>query len=206
MQSQPLLVSDILRFAAAAHPAREIVSRQIDEPIVTSNYAQLARRAGRLAGALTTMGVRPGERVATLAWNTIRHLELFYAVPGLGAVLNTVNPRLFEDQIAYILEHAEVARLFVESDLVPLVERLAPSVQGLRDVVVLCAADRLPANTLGAISYEALLDGREDCGRMAGAERKRRCVPLLHVWHHRRSQRRALQPSRGRAPRPRRRP
>ncbi len=114
MQPRPLQIIDILKFAAAAHGRVEIVSRLVDEPIARLNYAAALKRAGRAAQALRTLGVKSGDRVASLAWNTHRHFELFYAAPGLGAVLNTVNPRLFDDQIVYILNHAEAGVLLFD--------------------------------------------------------------------------------------------
>lgn len=106
MQRTPLLISSILKYAAIAHPRREVVSRRIEGGIWRYGYAQLERRAGRAARALLALGVKTGDRVSTLSWNTHRHLELFYAAPGFGAVLHTANPRLFDDQIAYTINHA----------------------------------------------------------------------------------------------------
>src|SRR5215470_11690387 len=126
MQPRPLQIIDILKFAATAHGSVEIVSRLVDEPIARSTYAEELKRAGRAAKALAKLGVKSGDRVASLAWNTHRHFELFYAVPGMGAVLNTVNPRLFDEQIVYILNHAEAAVLLFDRTFLPLIERLAP--------------------------------------------------------------------------------
>src|SRR6185436_20150394 len=107
MQERPLLVSDILTHAERVHARGEIVSRTLEGPIHRMTYADLARRSRRVANALTALGVRGGERVATLAWNGYRHLELYFGVSGMGAVLHTVNPRLFPEQITYIVNHAE---------------------------------------------------------------------------------------------------
>jgi fatty-acyl-CoA synthase len=157
MQQTPLRIIDILSFAAAAHGRREIVSRLVEEPLWRYDYAGLLSRAGRCANALKRMGVREGDRVATLAWNTHRHLELFYAAPGLGAVLNTVNPRLFDEQIVYILNHAESRLLFFDKSFLPLVERLAPQFRSVEAYVMLSDEDRLAPGSVGARSYEALL-------------------------------------------------
>ena len=124
MQPFQLQISTVLRYAAAAHARREIVSRQIEGPIWRYDYRALAERAARAAHMLTNLGVRPGDRVSSLAWNTHRHLELFYAAPGFGAVLHTANPRLFDDQIIYTINHAESAVLLFESNLLAVVERL----------------------------------------------------------------------------------
>src|SRR3546814_9886348 len=107
MQSTPLLISSILDFAERAHGRREIVSRLIDEPLWRYDYAGLAVRARKAAQALRKLGVDAGGTVSSLAWNTHRHLELFYAVPGIGAVLHTANPPLHDEQIIYTLNNAD---------------------------------------------------------------------------------------------------
>ncbi|MDF7775360.1 long-chain fatty acid--CoA ligase [Sphingomonas sp. AOB5] len=162
MQTTPLQISAILRFAATAHGDREIVSRLIDEPIWRYDYAALERRAGRLARALVTLGVAPGDRVSSLGWNTHRHLELFYGVTGMGAVLHTANPRLAEDQIAYTIQHAGSGVLFFERNMLALVERLKPHLGQVRHYVMLSDDARLDPGTVGATGYEALLAGQED--------------------------------------------
>src|ERR1700712_3428597 len=106
MQRQPLLISSLIRHAARHHGGTEIVSREADGSIRRTDYAGIERRARFLADALRRMGVKDGDRVATLAWNSARHLEIFHAVAGMGAICHTVNPRLAPDDIAYILNHA----------------------------------------------------------------------------------------------------
>jgi acyl-CoA synthetase (AMP-forming)/AMP-acid ligase II len=161
MQQRPLLISDILRFAARAHPRVEIVSRRIDEPVFRYDYAGLERRVEKAAKALVGLGVGPGDRVASLGWNTNRHLELFYAVPGVGAVLNTVNPRLVDDQIVYIINHAENRALVFEKTFISLVERIAPRLQTVRTFVLLSDEPGHKPGTVSALCYETLLDARE---------------------------------------------
>ena len=107
MMDQPLLISSILRFAERFHGSVEIVSRTVDGAVHRSSWGEVARRSRKLANALIRMGVQPGDRVGTLAWNTHRHLELYYAVSGSGAVLHTLNPRLHHDQVTWIANHAE---------------------------------------------------------------------------------------------------
>ena len=102
MTQMPLLISQQIEFAAKFHPTVEVVTRTVQGPIVVSNWGQVAARARKLANALQGLGVKPGDRVATLAWNTQRHLELYFAVSGMGAVLHTVNPRLPVEQLRYI--------------------------------------------------------------------------------------------------------
>ena len=125
MQTPDLQIIDILKFAASAHARREIVSRLVDEPIWRYDYAACMARVSQCANALKRLGVRAGDRVASLAWNTHRHFELFYAVPGIGAVLHTVNPRLFDEQIIYTINHAGSSILFFDRNFQPLVERIA---------------------------------------------------------------------------------
>ena len=157
MQTEPLSTTAILRHAARNHGRREIVSRTVEGDIVRYGYADLAERAERLAKALTALGVRPGDRVATLAWNNHRHLELFFAVPGLGAVLHTVNPRLFEDQIRYILSHAGASVLLFEPSFADLVDRLAPQLPDLKTYVRLTDAAYFTPGGVGALCYETLV-------------------------------------------------
>jgi fatty-acyl-CoA synthase len=157
MQRTPLQISAILRYAADAHGTREIVSRLIDEPPWRYDYGALARRAAQAAHALERLGVRAGDRVSSLAWNTHRHLELFYAVTGIGAVLHTANPRLTDEQIAYTINHAESGILLVDRNLLGLVERIRPKLHTVRELV------SLSADPCGdAPSYERLIAVEDD--------------------------------------------
>jgi fatty-acyl-CoA synthase len=162
MQTTPLMISGILTYAAQAHGAREIVSKLIDEPNWAYDYAGLARRAAQAAHALKRLGVRPGDRVTSLAWNTHRHLELFYAVPGIGAVLHTANPRLFDEQIVYTINHAESGVLLFDRSFADLVDRIAPQLTSVKTFVMLSDRERTLAGSVGAISYEALIAGEAD--------------------------------------------
>ncbi len=157
MQDRPLQVIDILRFAARAHPSVEIVSRGVDEPIHRYDYRRLLQRVGQLASALLGLGVHSGDRVATLAWNTHRHLELFYAVPGVSAVLHTVNPRLAEDQIVYVVNHGGSEVLAFERTFLSLVARLAPRLSSIRHFILLGGASEEELGPLPAIRYETLI-------------------------------------------------
>ncbi len=161
MQEHPLLISSILRHAARHHRASRIVSVDAAGAISRSGYPEMEARASQLAHALSRLGVRRGERVATLGWNTLPHLEVYYAASGMGAVLHTVNPRLFPDQICYILNDAADVVLFVDAallpGLVPLADRLPPS---LRTIVVMGDAP-LPALPVTVVSYDDLLSGEE---------------------------------------------
>ena len=126
MGERPLLVTMCLQHAANFHADTEIVSRSVEGPIHRYTYGDAERGARRLAKALLRLGIKPGDRVGTLAWNTWRHFELYYAISGIGAVCHTINPRLFDDQIVYIVNHAQDRLLFVETSFIPLIERLLP--------------------------------------------------------------------------------
>src|SRR5437762_7804918 len=126
MSEQPLLISRLIQHAARFHGDVEITSRTVEGEIHRYTYAEAEHRARQLARALLRLGIQPGDRVGTLAWNTYRHFELYYAISGIGAVCHTINPRLFDDQILYIANHAEDRLLFVDMSFAPLIERLAP--------------------------------------------------------------------------------
>jgi fatty-acyl-CoA synthase len=162
MQQTPLQIIDILRFAATAHPKREIVSRLVEEPLWRSDYAGEMARVERAAKALRKLGVKAGDRVASLGWNTHRHFELFYAVPGLGAVLNTVNPRLFDEQIVYILSHSEAEVMLFDKSFLPLIERVAPQMKTVKTFIMLSDEARHQPGAVGALCYEALLTKESD--------------------------------------------
>ena len=158
MQNRPLLISGIVDYAASWHGGREIVSRDAEGAIHRSNYAEVAGRAKRVANALDALGAGHGDRVATLAWNGHRHLEIYYGVTSSGRILHTVNPRLFPDQIQYIMHHAEDAYVFFDPVFMPLIEALAPRLPLVRDWVALCDQNQLPKTNLeGLLPYEDLL-------------------------------------------------
>lgn len=167
MQPQPLLLSSIIAHAARHHGSGEVVSKLTDGSLHRGTYAEVERRARRLARVLTSMGVRPGDRVATLAWNGYRHLELFYAICGMGAICHTVNPRLAPDDVALIMHDAGDCVLFADIDFAGLIAGLVPRVPTLRAVVAMCGDDQAPDLLLPAgvtlASYEALMaDAGED--------------------------------------------
>jgi 3-(methylthio)propionyl---CoA ligase len=157
MQQTPLLISGILRHAAVAHASQEIVSRLVDEPLSRYSYADFARRVAKAAHLLRKMEVNPGERVSSLAWNTSRHMELFYAVPGVEAVLHTANPRLSDDQLIYTINHAGSSALFFERSFAAQVDRIAPYLSEVRNYIMLCDEARLIPGEVRAESYEALI-------------------------------------------------
>ena len=141
MSERPLLISAILAHAATYHRDTEIVSRTAEGAIHRYTYAEAERRSKRLARALLRLGIKPGDRVGTLAWNTFRHFELYYGISGIGAVCHTINPRLFDDQIVYIVNHAADRLLFIDTTFIPIVERLAPQFPQDCRIVLLSEAE-----------------------------------------------------------------
>src|SRR5688500_6904491 len=163
MMNTPLLVTEIMRYADKNHPKGEVVSVTADTPRHRCTYADVFRRARRLANALAAVGVREGDRVGTLAWNDYRHLELYFAVSCMGAVLHTVNPRLFPEQVEYIINHAEDRLLFIDPTLLPLLAQLAGKLTTVRQAIVLTSDDAMPATVAGNLeSYDAFIADRPD--------------------------------------------
>ena len=147
MMDQPLLVSSIIQFAARHYGGSEIVSRRVEGDIHRTTYRDCELRARRMAGALEKLGVRMGDRVATLAWNGYRHMELYYAVSGSGAVLHTINPRLHPEQIAYIINHAEGQYLFFDMTFLPAIEAMARHCKTIKGYVAMCDRAHMPQET-----------------------------------------------------------
>ena len=163
MQQTPLLTSSLIEHAGSNHASTEIVSRSPDGTLTRSTWGEVARRARRVANMLRRLGVHPGERVATLAWNRTPHLELYFGVTGAGVVLHTVNPRLFTEQIQYILDHAGSGYLFVDPDLLPIAEAVAEKLTQIRGYIVLARRAAIPMTTLGnVLCYEDLLEAESD--------------------------------------------
>lgn len=161
MQQTPLQISGIIRHAAKAHGTREIVSRLVDGPIHRYDWAGCESRARRAAQALQDLGVTAGHRVTSLAWNTHRHLELFYAVPGIGAVLHTANPRLSEDQIVYTINHAGSTVLLFERSFAALVNQLRPRLTNVHHLVMLTDDEHLDGTVPDAVDYETLIAAQD---------------------------------------------
>ena len=158
MQDWPLLCHRIIDHAALNHGERQVVSRSIEGPIHTTNYREIRTRALRVAQRLERDGIKMGDRVATLAWNSWRHLECWYGIMGIGAVYHTVNPRLFPDQIAWIVNHAEDRVMFVDLTFLPILEKLADKLKLIERYVVLTDAAHMPATPLrNAVAYEEWL-------------------------------------------------
>jgi fatty-acyl-CoA synthase len=158
MQDWPLLIHRIIDHAATYHGGRRIISRSIEGPIHTTTYADVRHRAKKVAQRLARDGINPGDRVATLAWNTWRHLESWYGIVGIGAVYHTVNPRLFQEQIAWIVNHAEDRVMMTDLTFVPLLEKLADKLPTIERCIVFTDAAHMPTTTLkNAVAYEEWL-------------------------------------------------
>ena len=163
MQDRPLLISSLIDHAATFHPTTKIVTRTCEGPIVHSNWAEIRRRAKQVANALQQIGIAGDDRVGTLAWNTHRHLELYYGVSGSGAVLHTVNPRLFPEQIDYIVNHAEDKVLFFDITFADLVAKLAPALKTVTTFVAMTDRAHMPDLKLpNLLCYEELIGAQRD--------------------------------------------
>jgi len=162
MMDSPLLITEIMRFADRNYADREIVSVTFDNPRHRTTWGQVFRRARKLANALKAAGVKRGDRVATLAWNDYRHLELYYAVSCMGAVLHTLNPRLFPEQLEYIVNHAADQLLFVDPTLLPVLAPLAGKLPTVQKVVVMTDAASLPAAAGKLPDYESFIAGQSE--------------------------------------------
>ncbi|RZU36858.1 fatty-acyl-CoA synthase [Fluviicoccus keumensis] len=165
MMQQPLLISTLIEHAVLAHPDAEIVSRKVEGGIHRTTYAQAARRSKQLANALTNkLGIKPGDRIGTLAWNTWRHYELYFGVSGIGAVTHTINPRLFPEQIIYIVNHAQDRFIFVDLTFLPLLEAVHDKLPKVEGYVVLTDREHMPAASKlpNLICYEELIADQSD--------------------------------------------
>ena len=163
MMDTQLLIPMILRHAELHHPNREIVSVTADNPLHRYTYADCAVRTRKLANALDNIGLQHGDRIATLAWNDYRHLEIYYGVGGAGYVCHTINPRLFPEQIVFIINHAEDKWVFTDPMFVPLLEKIADQTPGIEGYVVLTNDENMPETTLkNAVAYESLIAEEND--------------------------------------------
>ncbi len=163
MMDTPLLVSAIARFAEKNHGNQEVVSVTYDNPRHRYQYKDAIRRSRQLANALSRLGVQPGDRIATLAWNDHRHLEAYFGVSGSGAVLHTINPRLFAEQIVFIINHASDRYILVDPLVLPLLEKLQDQITGVEGFIILSDEAHMPETSLpGALCYETLLSAETD--------------------------------------------
>ena len=163
MMDAPLLTTGILNYAAVAHGDTQVVSRSVDGSIFRYGYSDAHARCRQLSAALLSLGLTPGDRVGSLLWNTHHHFELFYGATGQGFVLHTINPRLFDDTLVIIINHAEDRWIVVDAATLPLAERLAPRLDTIEGYIYADRGEGLPDSTLpDLISYEALLQSQRD--------------------------------------------
>ncbi|MBW2297480.1 MAG: long-chain-fatty-acid--CoA ligase [Deltaproteobacteria bacterium] len=163
MQERPLMISDLIEFAAVNHPDEEIVSRTVEGPIHRYTYKECAARSRQLAKALDKLGVQQGDCLGTMAWNGYRHVEIYYGVSGLGAICHTINPRLFPEQIIYILNHAEDKYIFTDLTFVPLFDKLAEHLPKVKGYIIMADEEHMPETSLSnVICYESLMATADD--------------------------------------------
>src|SRR3954453_20583115 len=179
MQDRPLLISQIIDFAARYYPDVEIVSRTVEGQIHRYGYRDAHKRAKQLAEALQGLGIKLGDRVGTLAWNTHRHFELYFGISGFGAVLHTINPRLAPEHVASIANHADDQVIFVDLNLLPIVEGVFPHLKTVKHVVVMTDRPPRPASSKipHLLCYEELSEGKPDALKWpAGDENTRKSL------------------------------
>jgi len=157
-----LTVGAMMEHAESFFPKKEVIS-QTHDTIHRLTYEEIGKRTRRLMSALHSLGLRKGDRIGTLAWNTHRHLEVYFAAPGIGAVLHTINIRLSPEHIIYIINHAEDQVIFVDEDILPLVDKLQDHLKTVKAFIVMTDKEELPKNSLSNVySYEELLKSGDD--------------------------------------------
>lgn len=163
MMETPLLISSLIEHAGTVHADQEMVTRSVEGPIVRTTWGEIRTRAGQLADALRSFGVEQGDRLATMGWNTHRHVEVYYGVSGMGAVCHTLNPRLHPTQLVYIVTHAQDRVVFVDLTFVPLLEAVADKLDCVECYVVMTDAEHMPDTSLpNAVAYEDFVSGGGD--------------------------------------------
>lgn len=175
MQDWPLTVNKILEHAKLINPTREIVTRRVGGEIVRTNYSQLFDMSKQVSTALQDAGIGMGDRVATLGWNSARHMASWYGTMGIGAVLHTVNPRLHPEQIAWICNHAEDKVLIFDTTFLPIVEAIKDSLETVKTFVIFASADDMPENSVGAVAFDMWIDGRSTDVKWGGFPEETAC-------------------------------
>lgn len=164
MQDWPLTVDKILEHANLINPTREVVTRRVEGDIVRTNYANIYQGAKRVSNALIDEGIKLGDRVATLGWNSERHMETWYGAMGIGAVLHTINPRLHPDQIAWIANHAEDKILVYDKTFIPIVDAIKDKLETVKTFILYAGPDTMAENAVGAVDYDSWIKDRStDC-------------------------------------------
>jgi acyl-CoA synthetase (AMP-forming)/AMP-acid ligase II len=168
MMDNPLLISGLIEHAISSHPNSEIVSRRCEHDGIGNQihrYAMkdAAKRSKQIANALIDMGAKPSDRIATLAWNNYRHFELYFGVSGIGSVLHTINPRLFPEQLVYIINHAEDRWIFVDLSFVPLLEAIQDQISSVEGFIIMADSANMPETSLkNVMCYETLISRASD--------------------------------------------
>ncbi len=163
MINSQLLISGLIEHAEKYHADTELVSRTVEGPIHKYTLSDAAKRSRKLANALKRLDIKEGDCVGTLAWNTFRHFELYFGVSGIGSVVNTINPRLFPEQMTYIINHAEDKYLFVDLSFVGLVESLIENLTSVKGVIILTDKEHMPETSLeNVLCYEELLEAESE--------------------------------------------
>ncbi|WP_292036071.1 MULTISPECIES: long-chain-fatty-acid--CoA ligase [unclassified Brevundimonas] len=176
MQDWPLTVDKILDHARNWHPNREVVTRSVEGPIERTTYGAIHGRAKRVSNALKAWGVQPGDRIATLAWNTSDHIETWYGIMGIGAVCHTLNPRLFPEQLVYIINHAGDRIIFVDLTFVPLLDAILQHCPSVERVVIMTDADHMPQTKLPVVEcYESVLEQSSEDIEWGGFDEQTAC-------------------------------
>lgn len=176
MQDWPLLVPTILDHVCTYHGTRGIISRSIEGPIHRCTYIDLARRARKLASSLEKMGVKQGDILGTMAWNGYRHMEIWYGLMGHGGIVHTLNPRLFADQLAYIINHAEDQYIFLDLTFVPILEALQDKLTSVKGFIIMTDEDHMPETSLrNAVCYEELVAAGDEGYQWPNLDEKSAC-------------------------------
>ncbi len=162
MMHQQLMISDLIEHASLNHGTQEIVSRESDGSDHRYTWAECARRSKKLANALLAAGVKPGDRVATIAWNNYRHIEIYYAVAGIGAIVHTINPRLDPKQIAWMIGHAEDSYMFFDTTFAPIVHGIGGFCPSIKGWIAMCDGDNVPTGATEVICYEDFIKDADD--------------------------------------------
>ncbi|MBX3506232.1 MAG: fatty-acid--CoA ligase [Parvibaculum sp.] len=176
MQDWPLRVTTIIDHAARFHGDREIVTRTVEGPITRTTYKQVHLRSRKVAQALTKLGVKEGDIVATMAWNTARHLEAWYGIMGMGAVCHTLNPRLFAEQLVYIINHAEDKIIFLDLTFVPILEGIADKLPKVKAYVIMTDRAHMPETKLpNALCFEEIVEAEDGNFKWAEVDENAAC-------------------------------
>ena len=194
MMNWQLTMDKDLEHANRLYPTKRVTTMQPDGSLHRYTYGDMYKRVKRLAKALTQLGVEPGDRIGTFAWNNYQHLELYFAIPGAAAVCHTLNIRLFPEQLAYIINHAEDKIVFIDGTLLPLYEKVAPQATGVQHHVLFNAPREAASRLPNVLFYEDLIEGSRRGLRLALYGREPGHGHVLHLRHHGRTQGRALQP------------